>query len=198
MMSEYYNRHLAIDPELEAESLSTAASNSSRNLRVMRYADVLLMHAEAAYYLGSEGEALADLELIRDRARQSTFCKGYTRGSTDYEATHFAGNLPPVAASGQDLLEAIWHERSVELALEDMRYWDLVRTGRYLDRLDVIKATSKDPMATDLRFANIDLRGNCEARCIEGPRGTRDIPIFPLPGAEALKWNLTQLIDLYK
>lgn len=197
MMSEYYNRHLAIDPVLEAEQLSTSASNSSRNVKVMRYADVLLMHAEAAWHLGHEGEAIADLEMIRQRARHSTYCKGYKLGSTTYDPTGWTGNLPPVNASGQDLLEAIWHERSVELALEDLRYWDLVRTGRYLDRLDVKKATSKDPMATVMRFSTIDLRGNCQARCIEGPRGVKDIPIFPLPGAEAIKWNLTQIIDLY-
>ncbi|MDX9771942.1 MAG: RagB/SusD family nutrient uptake outer membrane protein [Bacteroidales bacterium] len=197
MMSEYYNRHLAIDPVLEAEQLATSASNSSRNVKVMRYADVLLMHAEAAYHLVREGEALADLEMIRQRARHSTYCKGYKLGSTAYDPTGWTGNLPVVNASGQDLLEAIWHERSVELALEDMRYWDLVRTGRYLDRLDVKKANSKDPMATALRFSTIDLRGNCQARCIEGPRGVNDIPIFPLPGAEAIKWNLKQIIDLY-
>lgn len=198
MMSEYYNRHLAIDPDLEAATLATSASNSARNVKVVRYANVLLMHAEAAYYLGFDGEAVADLELIRDRARNSTYSKGYKRGSTGYDPTGFSSNLPRVTASGQDLLEAIWHERSVELALEDMRYWDLVRTGRYFDRLDVIRATSKDPLATELRFANIDLRANCEARSIMGPRGINDIPIFPLPGAEAIKWNLTQLIDLYK
>ncbi|MCG2462504.1 RagB/SusD family nutrient uptake outer membrane protein [Flavobacteriaceae bacterium F89] len=197
MQSEYYNRKLAIDPETEASDLATSASNSSRNLRVMRYADVLLMHAEAAYYTGKEGEALIDIEMVRERARNSTNAKGFELGSDNYVATGNSNSLPMVNASGVDLLHAIWHERSVELALEDMRYWDLVRTGRYLDRLDVIKNTSKDPMANELRFANIDLRGNCQARCIEGPRGIKDIPMFPIPGAEAIKWNLKQVIGIY-
>jgi len=197
MESEYYNRKLAIDPVTEAAALATSPTNSSRNLRVIRYADVLLMNAEAAYYLNKPGEALASLELVRDRARKSTYCKGYKLRSDKYDPTGFSGNLPTITASGQDLLNAIWHERSVELAFEDMRYWDLVRTGRYLDRLDVIKATSKDPMATELRFANIDLRENCQARCIAGPRGVNDIPMFPIPGAEAEKWNLSQLIGIY-
>lgn len=199
MQSEYYNRHLAIDPELEAKDLMTATSNSSRNVRVIRYADVLLMNAEAAYHQGKESEALDKLEMVRQRARNSTFAKGFVlgKGST-YVNTGYSNNLPKVTTTGQELLEAIWHERSVELALEDMRYWDLVRTGRYLDRLDIVRATSKDPTATELRFANIDLRANCTARCIQGPRGVKDIPIFPLPGEEAIKWNLTQIIDLYK
>ncbi len=199
MQSEYYNRHLAIDPETEASSLMTATSNSGRNVRVMRYADVLLMNAEASYYLGKEAEALDNLEKIRARARKSTFAKGYILDRGDeYVHTGFVGNLPKVTASGQELLEAIWHERSVELALEDMRYYDLVRTGRYLDRLDVKKATSKDPTSTELRFANIDLKANCQERCIEGPRGIKDIPVFPLPGEEAIKWNLIQIIDIYR
>ena len=199
MQSEYYNRRLAVDPETEASNLMTASSNSSRNVRVFRYADVLLMNAEAAYHLGREGEALDKLELIRDRARKSTHVKGYVLGKGDlYSNTGYSNNLPKVTASGQNLLEAIWHERAVELSLEDLRYFDLVRTGRYLDKLTIKKETSKDPMATELRFENINLRGNCEARCIEGPRGKKDIPIHPLPGEEALKWNLIQLIDLYK
>lgn len=199
MQSEYYNRHLAIDPELEAESLMTATSNSSRNVRVIRYADVLLMNAEAAYHLGREAEALDKLEMVRQRARNSTYAKGFILGKGNlYANTGYANHLPKVTATGQALLDAIWHERSVELALEDMRYWDLIRTGRYLDRLDIVKATSKDPTATELRFANIDLRGNCVARCIAGPRGVKDIPVFPFPGEEAIKWNLTQIIDLYK
>lgn len=199
MQSEYYNRRLAIDPALEAEALMTATNNSSRNVRVIRYADVLLMNAEAAYHLGREAEVQDKLEMVRQRARNSTYAKGFVAGKGNvYVNTGYSNNLPKVTATGQELLEAIWHERSVELALEDMRYWDLVRTGRYLDRLDVIKATSKDPTAIELRFANIDLRANCAARCIAGPRGVKDIPIFPLPGEEAIKWNLSQIIDLYK
>ena len=198
MQSEYYNRKLAIDPVLEAEALSLAPSNGARNVRVMRYADVLLMHAEAAYHLGKTGEAQNDLEQVRERARNSTYCKGYNDGGRNYVPVNNTTILPNVTATGADLLNAIWHERAVELALESHRYWDLVRTGRYLERLDVIKATSKDPLATELRFANMDIRANCESRCIEGPRGKKDIPIFPLPGVEAIQWNLTQIVDAYK
>ncbi len=38
--------------------------------------------------------------------------------------------LPDVTASGQDLLDAIWHERRVELAMEQKRWFDLIRQGR--------------------------------------------------------------------
>ena len=38
--------------------------------------------------------------------------------------------LPDVTASGQALLDAIWHERRVELAMEQQRWFDIVRQGR--------------------------------------------------------------------
>lgn len=38
--------------------------------------------------------------------------------------------LPDITASGQDLLDAIWHERRVELAMEQHRMWDIRRQGR--------------------------------------------------------------------
>jgi len=44
--------------------------------------------------------------------------------------------LPDVTAGGQALLEAIWKERRVELAMEQHRYFDLIRQGRAGDVLD--------------------------------------------------------------
>jgi hypothetical protein len=42
-----------------------------------------------------------------------------------------AALLPPVTATSQDLLrKAIWHERHVELAMEQDRWWDVIRQGR--------------------------------------------------------------------
>jgi hypothetical protein len=38
--------------------------------------------------------------------------------------------LPAVTATGQALLDAIWHERRVELAMEQHRWFDIVRQGR--------------------------------------------------------------------
>lgn len=83
------------------------------NIRVLRYADVLLMYAEAANELNNTTEALAKLEMVRARAR--------------------AGNnaiLPAVTTTDQDSLrQAIRHERRVELAMEHDRFFDLVRWG---------------------------------------------------------------------
>ncbi len=87
---------------------------ADQNIRVIRYADVLLMNAEAANELGQTEVALASLELVRARAR--------------------GGNnaiLPKVTTTNQsELRNAIWHERQVELAMEFDRYFDVIRQGR--------------------------------------------------------------------
>lgn len=87
--------------------------NGESNDRVIRYADVLLMHAEAAYHNGNESAARTSLNKVRARARGNT-----------------PSLLPDVTATGTALLDAIYHERRVELALEGHRFFDLVRTGR--------------------------------------------------------------------
>jgi hypothetical protein len=49
--------------------------------------------------------------------------------------------LPDVTVSGQELLNAIWHERRVELAMEQKRWFDLIRQGR---AADVMQALGKN------------------------------------------------------
>ncbi|TMI90424.1 MAG: RagB/SusD family nutrient uptake outer membrane protein [Bacteroidetes bacterium] len=87
---------------------------ADQNIRVIRYAEVLLMNAEANNELGTSAAALSALELVRARAR--------------------AGNnaiLPPVTTTDKAALRtAIWNERRSELALEFDRYFDVVRQGR--------------------------------------------------------------------
>lgn len=87
---------------------------AEQNIRVLRYADVLLMNAEANNELGNTQAALASLEMVRARARG---------GDNSV--------LPPVTTTDQAALrQAIWHERRVELAMEFDRYFDVIRQGR--------------------------------------------------------------------
>ncbi|MCI4668070.1 MAG: RagB/SusD family nutrient uptake outer membrane protein, partial [Bacteroidia bacterium] len=46
--------------------------SGDQNIRKIRFADVLMMHAEAAYHLGNENTARTILNQIRDRARMAT------------------------------------------------------------------------------------------------------------------------------
>lgn len=84
------------------------------NYRAIRYADVLLMAAEALNR-GSidEGAAKTYLNLVRERA-----------------------GLMPVEVSGPNLTEAILAERRLELIGEGHRFFDLVRTGRAAQNID--------------------------------------------------------------
>jgi len=85
-----------------------------QNKIVLRYADVLLMNAEASNELGNSTQALASMEQVRLRARQ--------------------GNntiLPKVTTTDPIALRAaIYHERRVEMAMEFDRYFDVIRQGR--------------------------------------------------------------------
>lgn len=85
------------------------------NIRLLRYADVVLMYAEAANELNNNAEALQKLEWVRARARMGAP----------------AGTLPLVTTTNQGTLrDIIRHERRVELAMEDYgRFFDLVRWG---------------------------------------------------------------------
>lgn len=87
---------------------------SQQNIRVIRYADVLLINAEAANETGNTTQALASLNMVRARARM--------------------GNnaiLPNVTTTDQTALRnAIWHERRVELGMEFDRFFDVIRQGR--------------------------------------------------------------------
>ncbi len=87
---------------------------AQQNIRVLRYADVLLMNAEANNELGNTEAALVSLEMVRARARG---------GDNSV--------LPEVTTTSQaELRAAIWHERRVELAMEFDRYFDVIRQGR--------------------------------------------------------------------
>lgn len=95
------------------------------NIRLLRYADVLLMAAEAANELGGAAnttKALSYVEQIRARARAGN-----------------ASVLPLVTTTKQDELRtAIQKERRIEFAMEHERFYDLVRWGlaeKYLGAL---------------------------------------------------------------
>lgn len=109
---DYYARKYFINRSEEAPT-GDANVNGPSNDRVIRYADVLLMYAEAAYHTNDEARARSLVNQVRARARGTN-----------------SSILPDVTASGNVLLGAIYHERRVELALEGHRFFDLVRSGR--------------------------------------------------------------------
>ena len=225
MNNQRYNEK--VQPSMDSPG---GSGNNTVNIRRLRYADVLLIAAEAAYQEGSEGKARGYLNDVRTRAREGrsvtlgvqtenmaprvadslgldpdqdhvfvryadpngpaaqsgiqsfsystspvlitsvdvlqsvngtavstreeyrTALSGVSAGqsvsveilraqqdgsnttmSMSVPATQL---LPDVTASGQALLDAIWKERRVELAMEQHRYFDLIRQGRADEVLD--------------------------------------------------------------
>jgi hypothetical protein len=176
--TDYLSRKAALEPSLRPAG---DGKDSPANIRKFRYADVLLMNAEAAYYMGNEPLAIQRVEEVRERARHSTKPKGTAIGETSYES-YLEGEvyIPEVNPSltGRNLLEVIWRERRVELAMEGLRYFDLVRTGRYLDALP-----------------DEDTKSRCRAKCAEvfNVDGVLIyLPLLPLPATEVESWGLTQ------
>jgi hypothetical protein len=99
--------------------VSFSGSDNDNNWIELRLADIYLLYAEALVRQNKQQEvALTYLNKIRERARNST------GGSPNV--------LPNYApfASDAELLLAIEKERRVELAFENHRWFDLVRTER--------------------------------------------------------------------
>ena len=88
----------------------TCGYGRDQNIRVLRFAETLLLHAEAANELGQTAKAITDANRIRQRAGLAGL---------------------PSGISQSDLRLAIWKERRVELTGEyGDRFFDLVRQGR--------------------------------------------------------------------
>ena len=97
------------------------------NLRVIRYADVLLMYAEALHRLGrADAEVAPFIDQVRTRANNP-----FPGDQEVIPSTTQAGTLVPVlelmAQNGWDMFTAIEHERYVELFGEEKRWFDIRR-----------------------------------------------------------------------
>jgi hypothetical protein len=100
------------------------------NHRILRYADVILMLAEAANETGDGVTAAANLEKIRNRASGN---KGPTRTV-----------VPPIAFVSQaQMRQAIKDERRFEFAMEGYRFYDLVRWGDAISVLGPLGYTNR-------------------------------------------------------
>lgn len=166
----YLSRKVAILPP-------NAPQSGPQNIRKIRYADILLMKAEAAAQTNRNGEAVALVNQVRQRARTSTRPPGTTVGSaTTYAPANTpAGTLPDLATSlsGQALLNAIWHERRVEFGEESLRLWDLIRTGRYMAILPAeVRARALSHVTTEA--------------------SVNPTPLLPISMTDAQTWKLPQ------
>jgi hypothetical protein len=102
-------------------------NDGALNYTYFRYADILLMKAEALNELNRTNEALIPLNAVRKRARESYLYDSDLPGA----GTIPINLLPDVTDNDQQAVRlAIRHERRVELGFEFHRFFDLMRYGK--------------------------------------------------------------------
>ncbi|MBO6288159.1 MAG: RagB/SusD family nutrient uptake outer membrane protein [Prevotella sp.] len=113
---------------------------TSMNRIVFRYADVLLMRAEAEAQLGNTAEAIALVNQIRARAAASTqMISNYpSRYGVKLYCKTYNGTY-----SKEETMKIVKMERRLELAMESERFLDLVRWGDAAKVLNAYYAVEK-------------------------------------------------------
>ena len=127
----------------------------------LRYADVLLVYAEAQCELASsltDEHAKAAISKLNDVRRRS--------GATIAVAEQ--GGLDELV----DLRSVIFEERAKEFAMEGIRRWDLIRWGIYLDVMNSVSGTT-----------NTGITSYYDEAGIYKSRESKHL-LFPLPSSE--------------
>ena len=135
----YYNGKVYVPTSRNSRSFNAYALD--HNMRVLRYADVLLMYAEAMA-----------------NGAEITPASGYTADMALTEVRNRAG-LTPVPAT----LDNIYEERRAELALEENRFFDLVRWGKAASVLGPLGFTAGKNEVFPIPSAQRELNPNLPA-----------------------------------
>jgi hypothetical protein len=123
-----------------SEVPSTTKNDGNLNYEAIRFADILLVKAEALNESGQSAAALVPLNRVRERARKN------------FSGTAPADLLPAITNTDQtQLRDIIRRERRSELALEFQRFFDVIRYGQSYAEA-VIKPASPNFNYTQHRF----------------------------------------------
>ena len=151
-------KYRMIDPALK--TIPNYASNI--NLPILRYADILLLHAEAQYFVVSEPAARATLSLVRARAVGNGFDVSVLNN----------------AYQKNDFIEELLEERSRELCFENWRRIDLARFNKFDETIN--------NLSSDVGFYNKRVVPNIKTNWKE------ERVWFPIPAIQIdLNTNLT-------
>lgn len=108
---------------------------ATMNFTIIRYADVLLMAAEAEANLGNLDKALEYVNMVRARAAKE---EHWVKNPDGSNAANYLIGLYTAADfdTKEKALDRIYFERKLELNNEGHRFFDLVRWGRAMDELN--------------------------------------------------------------
>lgn len=106
----YSKTHYTIRKFMDESLVNSWNDKGAQPWIYCRLAEVYLNYAEAKYHCGDEATAREYVNKVRARARG---------GKADI--------LPDVTATGTELLQRIQHERKIELAFEEHRFYDVRR-----------------------------------------------------------------------
>lgn len=137
--------HYTIRKFMDESLVSPWETNGSQPWVYCRLAELYLNYAEASFEIGNEEEARKYVNLIRERARAGK-----------------SNILPDITVSGDKLREAIRHERKIELAFEEHRWYD-VRRWLIAERTDNgpengIKIVKKSDGTKSYQIEQVDTR----------------------------------------
>src|SRR5690606_37250589 len=128
-------------PYINKFIVPVSGTSSGLDLPVVRLADMILLYAEALYRSGDAEQALEQLNRVRSRAFNNT--------SHNYELADIE--------SEETFMDAVLLERRLELAFENQRWFDLVRTGRFTSELTSFEA-EYNPGSDQAEVQNINVQ----------------------------------------
>lgn len=117
-------------PYISKYAIPHSPGASGLDLTVLRYADLVLLKSETLYNLNQPQLALVELNRIRERA--------FKNSNNNY--------LLADIATPEAYLDKLLLERRLELAFENERWFDLVRTERFMTELSQVQ-TSYNPVS---------------------------------------------------
>ncbi|WP_295713297.1 RagB/SusD family nutrient uptake outer membrane protein [Mucilaginibacter sp.] len=120
------------------ENTWTSALSTSNNVNLIRYSDVILWAAECEVEIGSLTAAMADVNMVRERAQKTS---GWVYLNSPYDASKSIYTVQTTPAANYKIglytsfpdqtyaRKAVRFERKIELAMEGHRFFDLQRWG---------------------------------------------------------------------
>lgn len=169
--TEIYERSIGKWRREYEATVPRAQFYNGTNWPLLRYADVLLMFAEAENAINGPDAAYEALNMVRRRAY------GKDINAVDAEAD------APTGMNKYDFQEFIMDERLRELAFEGLRKHDLIRWGIYVSTMQAQAGIYQTNMPVALRTAAVNQASRITERSV----------VFPMPNSElATNYNLKQ------